>query len=106
MTNAREQLERILKKHILHYAEENVLLTPSVCRLVLAKAILTKLPELGFVRLGDVEMEKEIAEMQEVADDKEASPEIRSNANSYIRGMKKAKAIAEAKGIIRVKEGK
>ena len=42
------------------------------------------------------ELEKEIVEMQEVIDDKEASPEIRSNARSYIRGIKKAQDIISA----------
>jgi len=30
----------------------------------------------------------EMVNMQELVDDKEASPEMRSNARSYIRGMK------------------
>lgn len=41
-------------------------------------------------------IEKEITEMQELVDDMEASPEMRSNARSYIRGVKKVYAIFKA----------
>jgi hypothetical protein len=37
----------------------------------------------------------EIIEMKEVADDPNATPEMRSNANSYIRGIRKAIEIIE-----------
>lgn len=106
--DAKRELERIIQEFVKkqHYNPDDlqfVVIEEDFGKL--SDIILAKLPELGFVRIEDVEMEKEIAEMQEVADDKEASPEIRSNANSYIRGMKKAIAIASAKPI-RVKEGK
>ena len=40
-------------------------------------------------------IEKEITEMQEIVDDKEATPGMKSNARSYIRGIKKAHAIIQ-----------
>lgn len=90
MTNAKRELERII---------DNYTMLPTYKLEEISQAII----DAGFVRLEDVEIEKEIAEIQEVADDKEASPEIRSNANSYIWGMKKAIAIASAKPIRVVK---
>lgn len=41
------------------------------------------------------ELNKVIAEMQELVDDKGAMPEMRSNARSYIRGVKKAIEVME-----------
>ena len=40
---------------------------------------------------------QEIIEMEEVVNDKEASPEMRSNARSYVRGIKKGLKLIEDK---------
>jgi len=41
------------------------------------------------------ELTEAMLEMQEMFTDKEASPEMKSNARSYIRGMKKAVEIIQ-----------
>ena len=76
----------------------------------LAQAILAKLPSLGFVRMEDVEISKTEL-MTKINDVCHEELEYVVYSKSDVMGWEKlvkriAHAIAEAKGIIKVKEGR
>ena len=58
-------------------------------------------PSVGEIREQILE---KIRDQQELADDKELLPEIQSNANSYIRGMKSALRIFENQVLLKFGE--
>lgn len=95
--NAREELERVkfaefINKEFFKYFKQYDLKFGHI----LAQSILAKLPELGFVRLEEVEIdEKKLYKklMEEI------KPHLYRLTNKDL-----AHAIAEAKGILRVKK--
>lgn len=102
LMDAKGELEKVIKKSCLWFIADPG--KNSSVGSELARAILNKLPELGFVRLEDVEIDEDrlFEIMNDILPVKYTYQVLLSTNQFKIF----ATAIAEAKGIIKAKEAK